>query len=155
MQPSNEKRGCASAVSPMRSAKRGRRTIVLSKRTQSRPAFHPFIRRCAFARSGAQRAQMENPQIAKFLSTDVRSSRSAEAHPTPIWRYTSRDAQVVVALTRGHRFDVRYGARGWRADGAGEPTGGADDAGRAPGDAAQARRADRCRLRGRDGQAGG
>jgi hypothetical protein len=51
----------------MRSAPRAAAENDRAKRSQWSPAFHPFIRRCAFARSGAQRAETKNPRIADFL----------------------------------------------------------------------------------------
>jgi len=51
----------------MRSAQRAAAKNDRAKRSQWSPAFHPFIRRCAFARSGAQRAETKNPRIADFL----------------------------------------------------------------------------------------
>jgi len=69
----------------MRSAPLGAAKTHRSKRSQTFRIFHPFIRRCAFARSGAQRAGTKNPQNAEFFGsgeagTGRASKRTQLAH---------------------------------------------------------------------------
>src|SRR3954454_12138681 len=67
MNRSAQGRADVSAVAPTRSAQPARGRTNRAKRTQTRPAFHPSIRRCAFARSGAQRVGMKNRQNSRIL----------------------------------------------------------------------------------------
>src|SRR4051812_44597779 len=67
-----------SAVTPMRSAPRVRVRTDSSKRTQACPDFHPSIRRCAFARPGAQRARIKNSAECK-ISLGSRNCRARRA----------------------------------------------------------------------------